>query len=109
MLLSPGSASDLSALPIHDPSVNLVWLKLSRRFSYGANRVQVDADVKVCAEFLNYLHNDSLRGGPLLSSLPPVQLADRGTCEPLHLPFKNDSLNISAQITQIIFATSTCL
>jgi len=44
------------------------------RWSYGANRVQVDADIKVLSEFLSYLQSDSVRGPPAISSLSPVRL-----------------------------------
>ncbi|EFI28353.1 atypical/PIKK/PI4K protein kinase [Coprinopsis cinerea okayama7 len=53
------------------------WFAVRPRVSFGANRVQVDADVKVCSEFLAYLHSDSVRGAPAISSLSPVQLMSR--------------------------------
>lgn len=49
------------------------------RWSYGANRVQVDADVKVLSEFLSYLHTDTVRVSPAISSLSPVQSQSRGS------------------------------
>lgn len=48
------------------------------RWSYGANRVQVEADVKVLSEFLTYLQTDSVRGPPSISSLAPARLASAG-------------------------------
>jgi phosphatidylinositol 4-kinase len=50
---------------------------MERSWSYGASRVQVDADIKVCSEFLSYLQSDAIRGSPMISSLAPVQLGSR--------------------------------
>ena len=49
------------------------------RWSYGANRVQIEADVKVLSEFLSYLQTDSVRASLSISSLSPVQLTSRAT------------------------------
>jgi phosphatidylinositol 4-kinase len=54
-------------------------LNAVNRWSYGANRVQVDADVKVLSEFLSYLQTDTVRGSPAISSLSPVQSASRSS------------------------------
>jgi phosphatidylinositol 4-kinase A len=51
---------------------------LSCRWSYGANRVQVDADIKVLSEFLAYLQSDSVRGLPSISSLSPSRVSSTG-------------------------------
>ncbi|TFK30200.1 atypical/PIKK/PI4K protein kinase [Coprinopsis marcescibilis] len=53
------------------------WFAVRPQFSFGANRVQVDADIKVCSEFLSALNSDSVRGLPSISSLSPVQLVSR--------------------------------
>ncbi|KAF9564367.1 hypothetical protein CPC08DRAFT_705318 [Agrocybe pediades] len=47
----------------------LSWFAVRPQWSYGANRVQVDADIKVLSEFLAYLQVDSVRGPPNISSL----------------------------------------
>ena len=54
---------------------------LSYRWSYGANRVQVDADIKVLSEFLEYLQSDSVRGLPSISSLSPNRVSSTGGTE----------------------------
>ena len=41
----------------------------SCRWSYGANRVQIDADVKLLSEFLSLLQSDAVRGYTTVSSL----------------------------------------
>lgn len=43
------------------------------RWSFGANRVQVDADIKILMEFFGHLQTDSTRAILSLSSLPPAQ------------------------------------
>ncbi|KAF6763882.1 atypical/PIKK/PI4K protein kinase [Ephemerocybe angulata] len=53
------------------------WFSVRGNWSYGASRVQVDADIKVCSEFLAYLQTDAVRGSPIISSLAPVQLGSR--------------------------------
>lgn len=77
-------------LPIHGSqcglSMNLQYLlrrlKLipTGRWTYGANRVQIDADVKVLSEFLSYLQTDSVRASAVISSLSPAQTPSRSTC-----------------------------
>ncbi|KAG6909642.1 hypothetical protein DXG01_016424 [Tephrocybe rancida] len=49
----------------------------SLRWSYGANRAQVDADVKVLAEFLSCLQTDAIRGTSEISSLSLAQIPSR--------------------------------
>jgi phosphatidylinositol 4-kinase A len=49
------------------------------RWSYGANRVQVDADIKILSEFLSYLQVDSIRDALTVSSLAPSQFALRAS------------------------------
>ncbi|KAJ7632956.1 hypothetical protein FB45DRAFT_913996 [Roridomyces roridus] len=49
------------------------WFSVRPQWSYGANRVQVDADIKVVSEFLSCLQADSIRGSAAISSLSPAQ------------------------------------
>ncbi|KAG2132611.1 hypothetical protein BD769DRAFT_1666055 [Suillus cothurnatus] len=49
------------------------WFATRPQWSFGANRVQVDADIKVMSEFLVHLQGDSLRNMSSLSSLTPHQ------------------------------------
>ncbi|KAJ7047187.1 hypothetical protein C8F04DRAFT_987659 [Mycena alexandri] len=55
------------------------WFAVRPQWSYGANRVQVDADIKVVSEFLSYLQTDSVRGSVAISSLAPAQAASRSS------------------------------
>ncbi|PPQ71810.1 hypothetical protein CVT24_006200, partial [Panaeolus cyanescens] len=45
------------------------WFGIHPQWSYGANRVQIDADIKCLSEFLSYLQTDSVRGPASISSL----------------------------------------
>ncbi|KAF9246393.1 hypothetical protein BU15DRAFT_85159 [Melanogaster broomeanus] len=49
------------------------WFAVRPQWSFGANRVQLDADIKVLSEFLGHLQTDSVRGLASLSSLSPAQ------------------------------------
>ncbi|KAL4067760.1 hypothetical protein J3A83DRAFT_4359655 [Scleroderma citrinum] len=53
------------------------WFSTRPQWSFGANRVQVDADVKILVEFLAHLRTDSVRGLNSLSSLSPSQSASQ--------------------------------
>ncbi|KAF7338006.1 hypothetical protein MVEN_02024500 [Mycena venus] len=55
------------------------WFAVRPQWSYGANRVQVDADIKVVSEFLSYLQTDSVRGSVAISSLSPAQSESRSS------------------------------
>ncbi|KAJ7085721.1 hypothetical protein B0H15DRAFT_846088 [Mycena belliarum] len=55
------------------------WFAVRPQWSYGANRVQVDADIKVVSELLSYLQTDSVRGSVAISSLSPAQSASRSS------------------------------
>ncbi|KAE9409758.1 hypothetical protein BT96DRAFT_962286 [Gymnopus androsaceus JB14] len=55
------------------------WFAVRPQWSYGANRVQVDADIKVVSEFLSYLEADSIRNALTVSSLAPSQFAARAS------------------------------
>ncbi|KAI9571413.1 hypothetical protein HD554DRAFT_2187155 [Boletus coccyginus] len=49
------------------------WFAVRPQWSFGANRVQVIADVKILSEFIGHLQTDSMRALLSLSSLPPTQ------------------------------------
>lgn len=53
------------------------WFAVRPQWSFGANRVQVDADIKVMSEFLVHLQGDSIRNMTSLSSLAPHQSASK--------------------------------
>ncbi|KAG0701518.1 hypothetical protein DFH29DRAFT_926376 [Suillus ampliporus] len=53
------------------------WFAVRPQWSFGANRVQVDADIKVLSEFLVHLQADSVRSLSSLSSLAPHQSASK--------------------------------
>ncbi|KAJ4475685.1 hypothetical protein J3R30DRAFT_3735539 [Lentinula aciculospora] len=60
------------------------WFAVRPQWSYGANRVQIDADVKVLSEFLSYLQADSIRDALTVSSLAPSQFTRRASCKPVY-------------------------
>ncbi|EPS96826.1 hypothetical protein FOMPIDRAFT_1052946 [Fomitopsis schrenkii] len=49
------------------------WFSTRPQWSYGSNRVQIDADIKLLSEFLNHLQTDVIRGYQAISSLNPGQ------------------------------------
>ncbi|KAL4260020.1 PI3/PI4-kinase family protein [Pleurotus pulmonarius] len=49
------------------------WFAVRFQWTYGANRVQVDSDMKILTEFLSCLHADSVRGNTSISSLSVAQ------------------------------------
>ncbi|KAL1668533.1 hypothetical protein GGF50DRAFT_96468 [Schizophyllum commune] len=55
------------------------WFAVRPQWSYGANRVQLDADVKVLSEFLSYLHGDVVSPASAVTSLATSQLASRAS------------------------------
>lgn len=66
----------LSWFSVRPQSVQLYLLRLVAlsltdflRWSYGANRVQLDVDIKLLSEVLSYLQADAIRGYPAISSL----------------------------------------
>ncbi|KAJ7172099.1 hypothetical protein C8R46DRAFT_1258016 [Mycena filopes] len=80
------------------------WFAVRPQWSYGANRVQVDADIKVVSEFLSYLQTDSVRGSVAISSLAPTQAAAlssqfaaklRSLNHPLKLLVENEIFRLS--------------
>lgn len=69
LLRSRGSPSDRCKSRII--MLRCVAKKAARRWSYGANKVQLHTDVKLLSEFLSCLSNDVGRNNPSLSSLSP--------------------------------------
>lgn len=47
------------------------------RWSYGANRVQLDADLKILSEFLTLLQSDQFKGSGLITSMSPLAVSSR--------------------------------
>ncbi|KAF8891248.1 hypothetical protein BD779DRAFT_1514119 [Infundibulicybe gibba] len=64
------------------------WFSVRPQWTYGANRIQVEADVKVLSEFLSYLGNDSIRSSLVISSLSPTQSITRGPTSEINQPLK---------------------
>ncbi|KAJ3814722.1 hypothetical protein F5876DRAFT_72711 [Lentinula aff. lateritia] len=60
-------------------AIAYAWFAVRPQWSYGANRVQIDADVKVLSEFLSYLQADTIRDTLTVSSLAPSQFAPRAS------------------------------
>ncbi len=68
-----GLRSDLSEYNVLTScSFLFCYLIIWARWSYGSNRVQIDADIKLLSEFLSYLQADSVRGYAIVSSLAPA-------------------------------------
>ncbi|KAF8798204.1 hypothetical protein BYT27DRAFT_7178838 [Phlegmacium glaucopus] len=83
-------------------SVAFSWFAVRPQWSYGANRVQVDADIKVLSEFLAYLQSDSVRALPSISSLSPTRVSSihhadrmRSLNLPLRLLTENEIFRLS--------------
>lgn len=55
------------------------WFAVQPQWSYGANRVQVTADIKILQEFLTHLQTDCVKGFNSLSSLAPGQSPDQSS------------------------------
>ncbi|KAF9446332.1 hypothetical protein P691DRAFT_708828 [Macrolepiota fuliginosa MF-IS2] len=53
------------------------WYGTRPQWTFGADRVQLNADIKVLSEFLAYLQTDVVRGLPSISSLSPLQYVSR--------------------------------
>ncbi|KAG8904073.1 phosphatidylinositol-4- kinase [Tulasnella sp. 403] len=53
------------------------WFAVRPQWSYGANRVQIDADVKLLNAFLEAIQNDATRADHLISSLTAERHASR--------------------------------
>ncbi|KIJ69126.1 hypothetical protein HYDPIDRAFT_23983 [Hydnomerulius pinastri MD-312] len=70
------------------------WFAVRPQWSFGANRVQVNADIKVLSEFLGHIQTDSIRGIATLSSLSPAQSAAKNSLYATHLKNINHPLQI---------------
>ncbi|KII89099.1 hypothetical protein PLICRDRAFT_698221 [Plicaturopsis crispa FD-325 SS-3] len=70
------------------------WFAVRPQWSLGANRVQVDADVKVLSEFLSYLQTDAVRRSQLISSLAPAQANPRASQYAARLKARNHPLRL---------------
>ncbi|KAF8637362.1 hypothetical protein AX17_002861 [Amanita inopinata Kibby_2008] len=55
------------------------WFAAHPQFTYGASRVQIEADVRILSDFASYLRSDNVQGYTMISSLSPAQLASRGS------------------------------
>ncbi|KAF5373565.1 hypothetical protein D9758_000828 [Tetrapyrgos nigripes] len=53
------------------------WFSIRPQWSYGANRVQLDAEIKILSEFLSYLEIDMVKAKFTISSLAPAHSAPR--------------------------------
>ncbi|KAK0497081.1 hypothetical protein EDD18DRAFT_1165281 [Armillaria luteobubalina] len=53
------------------------WFAVRPQWTYGANRVQIDADVKVLSEFLSYLQTDSVRASAAQTPSRSTYYTDR--------------------------------
>ncbi|KAJ3753010.1 hypothetical protein EV360DRAFT_88184 [Lentinula raphanica] len=70
------------------------WFAVRPQWSYGANRVQIDADIKVLSEFLSYLQADTIRDALTVSSLAPSQFTLRASYYASHLRDVNHPLRL---------------
>ncbi|KAJ8087995.1 phosphatidylinositol-4- kinase [Marasmius tenuissimus] len=80
------------------------WFSVRPQWSYGSNRVQLDADVRVLSEFLSCLQTDAIRSNLAISSLAPAQLTSRNAYyagrlkemnHPLRLLVENELFRLS--------------
>ncbi|KAG7092795.1 hypothetical protein E1B28_009114 [Marasmius oreades] len=87
------------------------WFSVRPQWSYGSNRVQLDADVRVLSEFLSYLQTDSIRSTLAITSLAPVLLTSRAAYysgrlkemnHPLRLLVENELFRLSVWANPII-------
>ncbi|KAG2100206.1 uncharacterized protein F5147DRAFT_710970 [Suillus discolor] len=70
------------------------WFAVRPQWSFGANRVQVDADIKVMSEFLVHLQGDSIRNTSSLSSLAPHHSASKTSLYATRLKNINQPLRL---------------
>ncbi|KAG1849308.1 hypothetical protein DFJ58DRAFT_795151 [Suillus subalutaceus] len=70
------------------------WFAVRPQWSFGANRVQVDADIKVMSEFLVHLQGDSIKNMTSLSSLAPHQSASKTSLYAARLKNINQPLRL---------------
>ncbi|KAF9067556.1 hypothetical protein BDP27DRAFT_1328569 [Rhodocollybia butyracea] len=80
------------------------WFAVRPQWSYGANRVQIDADIKVLSEFLSYLQADLIRNALVVSSLASSRSSShtlhyasrlRDINQPLRLLVENEILRLN--------------
>ncbi|XP_006457944.1 hypothetical protein AGABI2DRAFT_64231 [Agaricus bisporus var. bisporus H97] len=72
----------------------LSWYGVRPQWTYGADRVQLEADIKVLSEFLSHLQSDAIRGLQPISSLSLLQSASRAA----HLDTRIGNLNKSLRL-----------
>ncbi|KZT27321.1 atypical/PIKK/PI4K protein kinase [Neolentinus lepideus HHB14362 ss-1] len=70
------------------------WFGVRPRWSYGADRVQLDAEIKLLSEFLSYLQTDSVRASYHTSSLAPSYLGSRSSQYGTRLKNLNEALRL---------------
>ncbi|KAG1741975.1 hypothetical protein EDB19DRAFT_1895006 [Suillus lakei] len=70
------------------------WFAVRPQWSFGANRVQVDADIKVMSEFLVHLQGDLIRNLSSISSLAPHQSASKTSLYATRLKNINQPLRL---------------
>lgn len=71
-----------SETAVRQPFLTLACFLLTpTRWSYGANRVQLEADIKILNDFLTLLQTDSVRASHLISSsMFPIKTSIPGRC-----------------------------
>ncbi|KAI6131993.1 hypothetical protein EDD16DRAFT_1821529 [Pisolithus croceorrhizus] len=82
------------------------WFAVQPQWSYGANRVQVTADIKILQEFLTHLQTDCVKGFNSLSSLAPGQSPNQSSCvaylkninHPLRLLVENEITRLTVWV-----------
>ncbi|EPQ57891.1 hypothetical protein GLOTRDRAFT_114478 [Gloeophyllum trabeum ATCC 11539] len=70
------------------------WFSVRPRWSYGADRIQLDAEIKLLSEFLSYLQTDSLRAAHETSSLTPSYTGPRTSYYGMRLKNLNEPLRL---------------
>ncbi|TFK54620.1 hypothetical protein OE88DRAFT_1653021 [Heliocybe sulcata] len=70
------------------------WFRVPPRWSYGADRVQLDAEIKLLSEFLSYLQTDSVRASYQTSSLGASYSGARSSQYGARLKSLNEALRL---------------
>ncbi|KAG6376278.1 hypothetical protein JVT61DRAFT_2256 [Boletus reticuloceps] len=70
------------------------WFSVRPQWSFGANRVQVTADIRILSEFIGHLQTDSSRALLSSSSLPPTQSITKNTLYATRLKNINHPLRL---------------
>ncbi|KAI0075272.1 hypothetical protein K474DRAFT_1676500 [Panus rudis PR-1116 ss-1] len=86
----------------------LSWFSVRPQWSYGANRVQLDVDIKLLNEVLSFLQADAVRGTFTISSL--ITQGTKATqytaaLKALNLPLR---LLVDNEITRLMVWTNPC-